>query len=252
MEYSAKKYGLNSNTLKFIAIIAMTIDHLTWVLAPGYVMNPGIILLHMIGRITAPLMCFFVAEGYYHTHDLKKYITRMFIFAVISHFAYNFAFGIPFVPFKTGVLNQTGVIWAQAWGLVALSACESRKLKDWQKTVVVFFATAMAFCADWSSIAVLWVMYFGRFRGNLKKQATAMLLVVSMYAIVFFIFIDRVYALLQMMVIIAVPLISMYNGERGKWKGMKWFFYAYYPLHLVIVGIIRIALSHSGVMVGGV
>ncbi|MEA4972159.1 MAG: TraX family protein [Candidatus Metalachnospira sp.] len=243
-ETSVRGYGLNSNTLKFIAIIAMTIDHLTWVLASDYLMNPGIILLHMIGRITAPIMCYFVAEGYYHTHDLKKYITRMFIFAIISHFAYNFAFGIPFVPFKTGVLNQTGVIWALAWGLVALAAAESDKLKQWQKTTALILCCVVAFCADWSSIAVLWVFYFGTNRGNLKKQATKMMMVISVYALVFIIFVNEVYGLLQLSVALAIPLISMYNGERGSWKGMKWFFYAYYPLHLIIVGLIRIALTH--------
>lgn len=42
--------------------------------------------------------------------------------------------------------------------------------------------------------------------------------------------------------ILAIPILMSYNGERGKWKGMKWFFYLYYPAHLIVVGIIRIAL----------
>jgi len=252
MEVALRGDKLNSNALKFIAIIAMTIDHLTWVLVPGYSLNPGIILVHMIGRITAPIMCYFVAEGYYHTHDLKKYLTRMFLFAVISHFAYNFAFGIPFIPFKTGAFNQTGVMWSLAWGLAALSVFESRNIKDSHKKIIIPLITIIAFCADWSSIAVLWVLHFGKYRGNFKKQMTCMLLDVSMYAIVYFFFINKVYGLLQMTVALAIPFIYMYNGERGKWKGMKWFFYTYYPLHLVLCGFIRLALSHSGVMVGGI
>ena len=92
-------------------------------------------ILHAIGRITAPTMCFFNEEGYFHTSNIKKYISRLFIFAAISHFAYCFAFGILFTPFKTGVLNQTGVIWPLAWGLAALAVCESGVkyiLKCWQ------------------------------------------------------------------------------------------------------------------------
>ena len=51
-------------------------------------------------------MCFFIEEGYYYTRSVKKYLLRLGLFAVISHFAYCFAFGLDFIPFKTGVFNQ--------------------------------------------------------------------------------------------------------------------------------------------------
>lgn len=74
---------LNSNHLKFIAIIAMTIDHIADLLYPG--MPNSIIpnICHIIGRLTAPIMFFFICEGFYYTKDLKKYIKRLFIFAII-------------------------------------------------------------------------------------------------------------------------------------------------------------------------
>ncbi|MBQ1592384.1 MAG: hypothetical protein II077_10160, partial [Treponema sp.] len=87
--------GFTGNQLKLFAIIAMTIDHLTCVIWPGYNYDWWIILLHIIGRLTAPTMWFMCAEGYAHTRNVKKYIARLFLFAFISHFAYNFAFGIP-------------------------------------------------------------------------------------------------------------------------------------------------------------
>ena len=68
----ARKAVLSGNALKLIAIAAMTVDHLTWVIFPGYQTNVGILLLHSIGRLTAPIMCFFIAEGYYYTHDRKR------------------------------------------------------------------------------------------------------------------------------------------------------------------------------------
>lgn len=74
--------------------------------------------LHAIGRITAPTMWFFMAEGFHYTKDVKKYITRMFIFSVISHFAYDFAGGISFVP--NSVFNATGVMWPLAWSIVIM------------------------------------------------------------------------------------------------------------------------------------
>ena len=49
--------GLNSNQIKLIAIIAMTIDHVTWLLYPGFQKIWWVMLLHVIGRLTAPTMC---------------------------------------------------------------------------------------------------------------------------------------------------------------------------------------------------
>lgn len=83
--------GLDSNMLKLIAIAAMTADHIAWLLFPGYPTDPLPIILHIIGRLTCPIMCFFIAEGYHYTRNIKKYTARLFVFAVISHFAYIFA-----------------------------------------------------------------------------------------------------------------------------------------------------------------
>lgn len=246
-----KSKGLNSNQLKGIALLAMTIDHTTSVLWPGYDSPWWILALHLIGRLAAPLFWFMIVEGYTHTHNVRKYITRLFIFAVISHFAYNFGFGIPFIPFKTTVFNQTSVMWPLAWGVVAIAVTNSG-LKQWQKTVIISIIAALTFCADWSSIAVLAILQIYRHRGNLKKQITGMMLYIMLYTLVYFLFIDKAYGLLQLGVICIYPFIRRYNGERGSWKGMKWFFYLYYPLHLVILGIIRIALhGNVGVMIGG-
>lgn len=83
----------------------MTIDHVTWLLFPGCQKIWWVILLHVIGRLTAPIMWFLMAEGFHYTRNVKKYIGRLFLFAVISHFAYNFAGGIPLIP--NGFFNMT-------------------------------------------------------------------------------------------------------------------------------------------------
>ena len=88
-----KTKGLNANQIKVIAIIAMTVDHLTWAFFPGTQAVWYVFLLHVIGRLTAPIMWFFIAEGCHYTRNMGKYIFRLFLFAVVSHFAYDFAFG---------------------------------------------------------------------------------------------------------------------------------------------------------------
>ena len=70
----------------------------------------------------------------------------------------------------------------------------------------------------------------------------SMLFWVSIYSIVSFFFVSKVYAVVQFGVILVYPFLKQYNGQKGTVKWMKWFFYLYYPSHLFIVGLIRIAV----------
>ena len=246
--------GFTGNQLKIFAIIAMTVDHLTSVIIPGYDKTWWIVALHIIGRLAAPIMWFMIVEGYRHTRDVKKYATRLFIFSIVSHFAYNFCFGIPFIPFQTSVLNQTSVIWPLAWGVVALIINDETRchIKTWQRILIMLGICAITFPSDWSCIAVLCIVGINRYYGNLKLQVREMVIYVFFYAAVYFFFVDKVYGAIQLLVVICVPFMMNYNGKRGTWKGMKWFFYAYYVGHLVICGIIRILLhGNIGVIIGG-
>ena len=233
--------GLNSNHLKLIAIIAMTIDHIADLIYPGFSSEPFSILFHIIGRLTAPMMWFFICEGYYHTRNPKKYILRLFVFAVISHFAYCFAFGIDFVPFKTGIFNQTSVMYPLFVAVLVLWLQDTDTgMKDWLKKIIIFVLVWSAFPADWSCIAVLSITTMYRNRGNLKKQMLFMMIWVFLYSVVSFFFVNKVYGLIQPFVILVYPFLKYYNGERGKIKWTKWLFYIYYPVHLIIIGIFRI------------
>lgn len=131
---------LNSNHLKIIAIIAMTIDHFSDLIFPGFPANPFAIFLHIIGRLTAPIMWFFICEGYFHTHNVKKYILRLFIFAIISHFAYCFAFGINFIPFSSGIFNQTSVMYPLFISVLVMWVRDTDlKMNKWLKHIIIFF-----------------------------------------------------------------------------------------------------------------
>lgn len=246
---STKK--LDSNSIKLIAIIAMTIDHIAWLVFTGYPRELIPIVMHAFGRITCPIMCYFIAEGYHYTKDVGRYTNRLFAFAVISHFAYVFASMDfidckSFIPFYYGsVLNQTSVMWSLAWGLVMLRVANSNKISGHVlKTVFIIFICIISFPSDWSCIASLCVLAFGINRGKFKSQMLWLVFFVAIYAAVYFFAIDKLYGLLQMAVVLSIPILMMYNGQRGKNQKfnvfIKWAFYIYYPLHLFMIGFVQL------------
>ena len=204
------KKTMDANQIKLLAILAMTIDHIAWLVFPGYSKAPLALLMHLIGRMTCPIMCFFIAEGYHHTRDLNRYTLRLFVFAVISHFAYIFA---------------------------------SQDFVDARSFIPFYYGGILNHPSDWSCIASLCVLAFGTNRGDLKAQGRWLLFYVALYAAVYCFALDVVYGLLQMAVALSLPVLARYNGLRGKDprinRVMKWLFYLYYPLHLAILGTIQ-------------
>ena len=242
----------DANTIKLIAVFAMTIDHVTWMIYPGYPKEFVPILLHIIGRLTCPIMCYFIAEGYHYTKNLNKYTVRLFLFAFISHFTYVFASmdfvnWKSFIPFYYGsILNQTSVMWSLAWGVVMLRVVNCRSVqKNTVKVILIVLICLISFPSDWSCVASLCILAFGTNRGKFKTQMLWMVFYVAIYATGYFFAIDKVYGLLQMGIIFAIPIIRLYNGQRGNNEKlnrvMKWLFYLYYPLHLLIIGWIQYA-----------
>ena len=234
---------LNSNHLKLIAIIAMTIDHITDLIYPGFPASPIAILLNIVGRLTAPITWFFICEGYHYTHNIKKYMLRLLGFAIVSHFAYCFAFGIAPIPFTSGIFNQTSVMYPLFAAVLVLWLQNNETgMKKWLKHIIIFILIWSAFPADWSCIAVLAILGMYKNRGNLKKQMIYMMMWVILYAFISFFFVNKVYGMIQPFVSLVFPLLKQYNGQSGKGKWTKWFFYIYYPFHLVVIGILRIIL----------
>lgn len=240
---------LNSNQLKLIAIIAMTVDHIAWAMFDGYPSALLPLVMHIIGRLTCPIMCYFIAEGYHYTRNINKYTFRLFAFAFVSHFAYIFASNDfvdfkSFIPFYYGnFLNQTSVMWSLAWGLVMLRIADSKRIKSIYKVLLVILICIITLPSDWSCIAALCIMAIGTNRGDFRKQMSWMIFYVALYSLVYFFAIDKAYGILQMGVVLSIPVIAMYNGKRGKNskinKFMKWFFYIFYPLHLFVIGLIN-------------
>lgn len=235
-----KTQGLSGNALKIIAIIAMTIDHLAWVGIETYEQaeTPLQICLHIIGRLTAPIMIFFVAEGYYHTRSIRRYKYRLLLLAIVSHFAFCYFNMSGLNPFNNLIFNATSIAWPLFWGLVLLDMWDTDGIARWQQIAVTVIACVLTFTSDWSCAAPLAILMVGRSHGNFHKQMLWLMLFISLYAVAFFIFNNPTYGMLHLACWLVVPLLALYNGQRGRWRWLGKFFYYYYPIHMALIGLL--------------
>lgn len=234
------KQSLNSNQLKLIAICAMVVDHVTWLIFPGFQTKWYVLLLHAVGRLTAPIMWFMLSEGFYYTKNKKKYISRLFVFAILSHFAYKFAFGIPLGI--TGIFNQTSVIWSLALSALLMYILELETFKQSVKIVFIVIFCILSFPADWSTIAMMAPVMMYQRRNSGFNQVKNLVLWILLYTLIYILFIDTTYGLLQLFTCLSIPLIFMYNGTKGSGNFMKWFYYYFYPGHMILIGLLRLMM----------
>lgn len=134
------------------------------------------------------------------------------------------------------------------WAAVLIAVCRKDDVKQWVKIVLIVAACLITSPSDWSTIAMICPFFLYMHRGRFRLQAWDIIIWTAVYAAVYFLFLDRLYGVLQLFTFLTIPILANYNGERGTWRGMKWFFYIYYPAHLVVIGIIRLAL-HGNVSI---
>ena len=235
-----EKLSLNGNALKVIAIIAMTIDHLSWMGIEDYSQAETLeqVILHCIGRLTAPIIFFLVAEGYHYTRNYWKYLSRMAMLAVVSHFAFCYFAHQSFNPLQNELFNATSIIWPLMWGLIFLKAWDDERIDKWLKILIALVGCVLTATSDWSCAAPLSILMIGRNRDNFYKQMIWLMAITTLYAVAFYIFKNPTHGMIHMASWFAVPLLSLYNGRRGKLNSLGKFFYFYYPIHLVIIGMV--------------
>ena len=93
---------------------------------------------------------------------------------------------------------------------------------------------------------MMMVFFIGANRGSFKAQMTYMVLMTAIYSVIYFIFLDKLYGILQMGTILSIPLLAKYNGEKGDKAVSNKLFYIYYPAHLFVLGLVRVFLEMVG------
>lgn len=236
MEKAVKTKGISGSDLKYIAILMMLIDHVAWLFLPTDTVAAQV--MHFFGRITAPVMAYFITEGYHYTKNLKKYIARLAVFAVISHFSYCFCFAGSFFASYTESVIATLLLC-----LLAVHAVNCEKIPNAYKLVIILVLMKLANKCDWGETLILFTLAFELGRGNQKHQLIAYSAVALMYCspvLMMFLKGNDLWKcnIYKFGLFLPLLLIQLYNGEKGGGKMSKWFFYIFYPLHLLILGAI--------------
>ena len=207
---------ISGSWLKVIAIFSMTIDHIAYYYG---VSNPFVYeLMRTIGRIAFPTFAFLLAEGYVHTRNRKQYMLSLFTFAILSE-----------VPWF--LLNHDGshnVLFTLLAGVIGMHVIDNSKNR-WVTLsflILIGCATMMAE-TDYSLNGYVLTLLFFMFRGRPGLQ------------VLFGLPLMYEYGMIGMMMAFAV--ILLYNGERGfiHGKAAKYAFYAFYPVHLMLIYLIR-------------
>lgn len=228
--------------LKLIAIVTMLIDHLGAEIIPEGLFGTQNVLLRLIGRIAMPLFCFLLAEGYRHTSNKKRYITTMFVFALISEIPYDLLFyGEPFFWGSQNVYFTLGL------GLLAMHFYETYK----GQPLGLVFPLGIAFAAellgsDYGAMGIILMMLF--YISHQDKQKMVLLFVfyniVPALPILYLVvagglsWFDFFMITLQVWSLLALIPILFYNGERG-YRLNKYIFYWFYPVHLLVLYLIQ-------------
>lgn len=222
--------GLTGNQMKLLAVILMTIDHI------GAILYPQVLWLRLIGRLAYPVFAYMVAEGCTHTGSLSRYFGTMAAMAVICQGAMYFITGTLYqyilVTFslsiglvylvKKALDTKNNLWWCMCAAAIGVIWCLTEylpvKLRGTDFSIDYGFWGVMLPVAVW--------LCKSRWQ---KLAATALVLVL----------IAGDPGNIQILSLCALPLIMLYNGQRGN-RNLKYFFYIYFPAHMILLELIAL------------
>ena len=235
-----KGKALNRDQIKYIAVILMALNHIASIfLKEGTV---AFLLLRNLGYFTAPVMCYFLVEGYYYTHSRKQYGQRLLLFALLSQIPFQIAFGEE----QSWRLVRGNMILTLFICFLILVCLDERHVL--LATVLIFLT---AFC-DWGMATPLMVILFRNSRMNQKKRmrdffiASLVLFEEGYMEAAGAAGIRILYAFWECSAVLLAGLVIvyLYNGEKGSSGSgfSRWFFYIFYPAHLLWLGVMRLTM----------
>src|SRR5258705_144389 len=119
---------MNAFQIKVIAIVAMIIDHM------GLFFFPQYFIFRIIGRLAFPLFAWLIANGAYHTHNIGKYLQRLYLFALISQIPFLFANRLIDPHF-----SDLNVLCTLFFGLLAIAFIRRTRIWAYWFLITIFF-----------------------------------------------------------------------------------------------------------------
>lgn len=236
--FNMEKYGISAFVLKIVASLTMLIDHIAALLISIF---PLYRIMRGIGRLSFPIYAFLIVEGFFHTSNRKKYAIRLALFAAISEVPYDIAFHREFI-----YMGKQNIFFTLLLGLLAIWGLNSIE-KGWIKYPrhmlvrigYLNLQNILRICIILGSCFVGWIikcsyMYAGVFiiicfyvfyKSHVWKAVANAFFNIIMFGGV------------QVFGTLSVIPIAFYNGKSGC-KKYKWFFYVFYPAHLLLLSAI--------------
>ncbi len=226
---------MTSFTLKIIGVIAMLFDHI------GDAIIGRFSILNLIGRFAFPIFAYQSIESYIHTKNIKKYLARLFIFALISQ--------IPFSLFQKTYTNEfhLNVMFTFLLGIISLIIHDKINDKYLKILPIIFVATINEIIrADYGAFGIVLIYTFYYLEKIYHYKNKKIVTIISIFLLCNFRYIFPMinnpeyiteYFLLGLFTSMSVFIIILHNKKEG--KKMKYFFYFFYPLHLLMLAYIH-------------
>lgn len=250
MQEANSTSGISAFWLKIIAVTGMFLQHLA-IAMPGAFPFGFEVFLQISGGLTMPIMAFLLVEGFHATSNLDKYMLRVAIFAAVSFIPHLFVLG-----------SGYNIMFTLLVGLFLLSLRREygNSAKFWLSFIGM---TLVTFIFDWGIIGPVSIILYDIIK-NEKKRRIAVPIFFAVSALGYSMLLNTIFgAILSPFVdmealagdktiasaffplgsLIAIPLLLMYKNKRG--RPAKWFFYVFYPAHLVVIAVISIALGRN-------
>lgn len=245
MKENGGKMEMTSFALHIVAMVCMLSDHL-W--GTSFVQNQ---VFTCIGRLAFPIYAFLLVEGYYHTGSLKRYAQRLALCAVLSEIPFNLVMGSRiFFPVHQNVLwsflISLGLIH---WNEKAKDKAAWKRVLTGMASVAVAYIGGLVTFVDYYHAGILTVLTFYFFRGRKWWNYLGQLLclgyinfeILGGLGYEISLLGDTWFLPVQGIALLALIPIWLYRGKQGYHsKGVQIVYYLFYPLHLLILGILKL------------
>lgn len=219
-------------TLKIIAVICMFLDHVKYAIP----ITDGKVTEYL-GRIAFPIFAFLISEGFIHTHSKPRYMLRMLIFAIISQ--------IPFHLLAHNLARSKAtlnVMFTFEYALIGLYILDFfknyngfPKLLNYafiiaSLSMILFVVYFVHPDYSWYGVSLVWIFYL--FKKSKILTTFSFIVINILYYLVRGADLNEYYPLI-LFSCLPIVFILLYNGEKG--KSLKYFFYLFYPVHMLIL-----------------